>query len=186
MKKFKKWMGRVVSVTLYAALIGMVLLVIVSRASGGSPSIFGYQFKSVLSGSMEPGIQTGSIIAIKEGGDMTRFQEGDVITYLIENHNLVTHRVEEVQRDGAQYITKGDMNDGVDASPVRAENIVGMYTGLTIPYVGYMINFAQSKLGNVLLLIVPGLILLGYSGLTIVRALRELEVSQKERTTEST
>lgn len=186
MKKVKKWIGRIVSVTLYTALLGMILVVIISRASGGTPAVFGHQLKSVLSGSMEPGIQTGSIIAIENGGDMTRFQKGDVITFQTENHELVTHRIEEVKNEGAQYITKGDMNDGIDVSPVLAENIVGLYTGLTIPYAGYMINFAQSKQGNLLLLIVPGIILLGYGVLTIVGALRELEAPREKDTTEAT
>lgn len=186
MKKVKKWLSRVITMILYTALIGMIMIVIISRASGGSPTVLGYQFKTVLSGSMAPGIQTGSIIAIENGGDMTRFQKGDVITYQTDDQALVTHRIEDVQGDGTQYITKGDMNDGIDASPVTAESIVGAYTGLTIPYVGYLINFAQSKIGNVFLLIVPGLILLGYSVLTIVRALKDLEHVQKENTTEST
>ena len=62
----------------------MVFIVISSKTSEGAPQILGYQLKTVLSGSMEPGIKTGSIIAVKAGGDMTRFQENDVITFVQE------------------------------------------------------------------------------------------------------
>lgn len=38
------------------------------RSFWGEPQVFGYQLKTVLSGSMEPEIKTGSIIAVKPGG----------------------------------------------------------------------------------------------------------------------
>ena len=41
----------------------------------------GYQFKSVLSGSMEPTFLTGSIIAIEPNKDGSKYQKGDVITF---------------------------------------------------------------------------------------------------------
>ena len=181
MDKVKKWFGRILSVMLYVALISMVLLVIISRASGGTPTILGYQLKTVLSGSMEPSIETGSIIAIQTAGDMTNLQVGDVITYQTRDGFLVTHRIEEVMHEGSQYITKGDANDGADLSPILAENVVGVYTGFTIPYLGYVMTFAQSKAGNLFLLILPGLLLIGYSVMTIMRALKELDQMHKEK-----
>ncbi len=161
----------------------MLFIVISSKASGGEPEIFGYQLKTVLSGSMEPDIQTGSIIAVKPGGDMTRFQEGDVITYMEEDQKLVTHRITEVihSGDNVMYRTKGDNNDAVDAEPVLSENVVAEYKGFTIPYIGYIINFAQSQNGAFLLLI-PGFLLLGYSAFIIWKAIREIEPANKGKT----
>jgi signal peptidase len=60
-----KWTNRLVTGVLIILLIGVAALVIPAKISGEQPEIFGYQLKSVLSGSMEPGIQTGSVIAIK-------------------------------------------------------------------------------------------------------------------------
>ncbi|MDY0409300.1 signal peptidase I [Paracerasibacillus soli] len=106
---------------------------------------------------------------------MTRFKEGDVITYLMEENVLVTHRVEKVESNGQLYVTKGDANDRADFEPVLADNVVGEYTGTTIPKVGYVMNFANSKEGAVLLLIIPGALLVLYAFITIWRAARELD-----------
>ncbi|MBH0173627.1 signal peptidase I [Fictibacillus sp. 23RED33] len=178
--KALKWVNHLITFLLSLLLIALVFSVIISKASGGEPQIMGYQLKSVLSGSMEPGIKTGSIIAIKPGGDNTRFQKGDVITFKESEKKLITHRVQEVTGSGknTQYITKGDNNNAADTNPVLAANVVGEYKGFTVPYVGYLLNGAQSKAGSALLLILPGILLLFYSAVTIWKAIKEVEVKK--------
>lgn len=175
-RKAMKWINNSVTIILFAVLIGMLSIVIVSKASGGQPEIFGYQIKTVLSGSMEPGIQTGSIIAVEAGGDMTKFKKNDVITFKEEEDILITHRIVEVINSGENvlYRTKGDNNNAPDMNPVLSENVVAQYTGVTIPYIGYFINFSQSKNGAFLLLI-PGILLLCYSGFIFWKALSQME-----------
>jgi signal peptidase I len=179
-KKIFSFINHLTTVVLFLLLISMTFFVISSKASGGEPEVFGYQLKTVLSGSMEPGIKTGSIIAVKPGGDMTRFQPDDVITFMEEDGKLVTHRVTEViaSGDSVMYRTKGDNNNAEDINPVLSENVVAEYEGFTIPYVGYFINFSQSKNGA-LLLIIPGFLLLGYAGISIWRAIREIELPKE-------
>ena len=80
-KKIMKWVNNFVSGILMILLISVASVVVISKASGGEPQLFGYQLKTVLSGSMEPGIQTGSIITVKSAVDKTIFKEGDVITF---------------------------------------------------------------------------------------------------------
>lgn len=157
-------------------------MVFMTKVSGGEPNLFGYQLKTVLSGSMEPDIQTGSMIAVKPGGDMTRFTEGDVITFKENNDTLITHRIVEVIQSGENtlYRTKGDNNNGVDIEPVLSDNVVAHYTGFTVPYVGYITSFAQSKNGA-FLLIIPGILLVAYSGWTIWRSLANLELPQTDQ-----
>lgn len=184
-RKITKWISRITTTVLFTVLILTAIMVITSKASGGEPGMFGYQLKTVLSGSMEPGIQTGSIISVKPGGDMTRFEKGDVITFMADEQRLVTHRIVEMKNDGNQYITKGDNNEEADTSPVLAQNVVGVYTGFTIPYVGYAIDFANSKGGSAVLLILPGILLLGYSIYTTFRAVKELDGKKNEETTAS-
>lgn len=115
---------------------------------------------------------------------MTRFKEGDVITFMQEDNTLITHGVVEVNKNGDQvtYTTKGDNNNGADTEPVLSENVVAEYTGKTVPYAGYFVSYAQSKEGSALLLILPGLLLLGYSGFTIWSAIRQLEPKKKPST----
>ena len=129
----------------------------------------GYQFKSVLSGSMEPTFLTGSIIAIEPNKDGSKYQKGDVIT-LKRKIKIITHRIIGVKDTNGKvmYETKGDNNNGPDLEPVLAENVVGKYADITVPYVGYLLNYANSKAGAALLLIIPGVFLLGYSAISIL------------------
>lgn len=185
MVKVKTWISNIITCLLFLTLISTAFVVISSKASGGEPTVMGYQLKTVLSGSMEPGIKTGSIIAIKPGGDVTRFKKGDVITFKESETKLITHRIQEVKGSGenTQYITKGDNNDAPDMTPVLAANVVGEYNGFTIPYIGYLLSAAQSKTGSALLLILPGVLLLLYSAVTIWKAIKEIEVSKDTTTT---
>ena len=78
------------------------------------------------------------------------------------------------------YETKGDNNNGPDLEPVLAENVIGKYADITVPYAGYALNYANSKAGAALLLIIPSL-LLGYSAITIFSAIRSIDGEKKEK-----
>lgn len=181
-KKRMKRISSIVSGILMILLISVASIVVFTKISGGEPQLFGYQLKTVLSGSMEPGILTGSIIAVKPAEDKTNFKKGDVITFQEEENILITHRITEVVKSGDSvlYRTKGDNNNAEDMNPVLSDNVVAEYTGFTVPYVGYFINFTQSKNGAFLLLI-PGFLLLLYSGFTIWRALGEIELAPRKK-----
>ncbi len=174
-------MSNIISTLLIMTLIVMTFLVISSRASGGEPEIFGYQLKTVLSGSMEPTFHTGSIILVKKLDEAGELAESDIITYLQENEQLVTHRIIEVVQQGESvlYRTKGDSNENPDTNLVLSENVVALYTGVSIPLVGYVLSYAGSPLGVAILLIAPGLLLIGYSIVTIRQAVKEIDAKTK-------
>ncbi|GGB48565.1 signal peptidase I [Virgibacillus dakarensis] len=174
-KSILKLISNIVTTLLFIVLLVTLFAVISMKASGGEASIFGYQIKTVLSGSMEPDIQTGSIITIKSTDGQQTFQKGDVVTFKTEEDIFVTHRIVQVKEDGQHYITKGDANDAPDMDPVSPGDIVGVYTGFTVPYVGYVMNFANSREGAALMLVLPGVCLLLYSMVTIWRALRQID-----------
>lgn len=180
--KVMKWINNIVTGILMTLLISVAFIVVISKASGGEPQFFGYQLKTVLSGSMEPDIQTGSIIAVKLAEDKTSYKAGDVITFQEAEDFLVTHRITEVVKSGDSvlYRTKGDNNNAEDMNPVMAENVVAQYTGFTLPYVGYFNNFASSKNGA-LLLIIPGILLLLYSAFTLWKALALIEIPLRKQ-----
>lgn len=171
----RKISSGIITTILAIMMIVTIVAVIANQATEGKWNVFGYQIKTVLSGSMEPAFQTGSIIVIESKEDPTQFQNGDIITFYNSNGVIISHRVKKVINNGAQYLTKGDNNNGADLEPVLAENIIGQYTGITVPYVGYVISFATSKEGAFLLMIVPGALLLCYSIIIIRRVFREIE-----------
>ncbi|MUG22001.1 signal peptidase I [Paenibacillus macerans] len=177
--RIRKWFANALTVLMAAAFFTVAGSAVMSKMSGNEPNFYGYQLKTVLSGSMEPSIPTGSIVAIKPGGDMTRLAAGDVITFRADEQKLITHRIVEVARNELTgqvlYRTKGDNNDAPDLEPVDPANVTGVYTGFNVPYAGYVLNFAGTKLGNVTLLIVPGALLFLYALASLWKAISALE-----------
>lgn len=184
MRKTLKVFSNIVTVVLFINLILIVCLVISSKASGGEPQIFGYQVKTVLSGSMEPTFMTGSVIAVKplNQEESKSLAKDDIITFQTADDMLITHRVMDVVKSGDQvmYETKGDNNNAPDLDLVLSDNVRGQYANFTVPYIGYFFNFSQSKAGSAILMVVPGLLLLGYAGYTIYTTLREIDSKVKK------
>lgn len=181
--KWRLWINRITTGLLILIVAIMMAFVISSKVSGGAPKIFGYEMMTVLSGSMEPKIHTGSVIAVQPTKDVTHFKVGDVITFRAQDDNniLITHRIKEVQQingGGVQYITQGDANDSQDPKPVAASRVVGEYANFTIPLLGYILAFAKSKAGLVTLVIIPGALLIVWQMISLWTAILK---SEKEK-----
>ncbi|MDF2936954.1 MAG: signal peptidase [Paenibacillaceae bacterium] len=131
-KRVGSWTVNVILVVLFIVMAGSVAL---SRISGGEPALFGYQLKVVLSGSMEPGIRTGSLIAVKPQQDMNGLKAGQIITFRQSSNGSeirITHRIMEAleQADGQTlYMTKGDNNQNPDSEPVTPDQVEAIYSG---------------------------------------------------------
>jgi len=113
---------------------------------------------SVLSGSMEPKIHTGSLIFIKPAGE---YNVGDVVTRITEEKNVtITHRIIEKETVNGKTIfnTKGDANNVADNEKVYSEMIIGKVM-INIPYLGYVVNFAKTTQGMILIIIIPAVII---------------------------
>ncbi|MCW3488788.1 signal peptidase I [Dethiobacter alkaliphilus] len=89
------------------------------------PAVFtNTRMLTVVSGSMEPQLATGTIIAVNQGENRL-FAPNDVITFH-QDDILVTHRIIDVGYDeGFFYITKGDANQKPDPAPVRPAQVMG-------------------------------------------------------------
>lgn len=108
------------------------------------PKVFGYVQIIVISGSMQPAINVGDLLIIKE---QSCYQANDIITFH-SDQNLVTHRVIEVSNDGIN--TQGDANNVAD-EPVPLSAVEGKMV-LLIPGAGNLILFLKSPLGILLML----------------------------------
>ena len=108
------------------------------------PKVFGYAQIIVISGSMQPAINVGDLLIIKE---QISYQANDIITFH-SDQNLVTHRVIEVSNDGIN--TQGDANNVAD-DPVPLTAVEGKMV-LLIPGAGNLILFLKSPLGILLML----------------------------------
>jgi signal peptidase len=124
----------------------------------------------VLTPSMTPAIAPGDVVIVAER-DPATVVEGDVITFMRGTSDVpVTHRVIGVVEtgDGLAFETMGDANEGPDPGLVPAANLVGVVT-LTIPYIGYVVQFAGTQAGFVALVLIPFGLLAATEVLSIVR-----------------
>lgn len=145
------------------------------------PGIFGIKPAIVLSGSMEPAIQTGDLIFIHKA-DVSGIKEGDVICYL-SSGKAVTHRVMAVTagEDGKpRYVTKGDANNAEDQLAVSADQIEGIWRGGRIRGLGDGILFMQTTTGMILFIICPLLLFVLWDLLR----LRRMDQKETARTAE--
>lgn len=177
-----KILSNTITTFLIVILITLSAFVLMTRINGGEPEIFGHQLKVVLSGSMEPAFKTGSVIAVEQYNKNTPVKKDDIITFIDKSEKLITHRIVDIVESGEHtlYKTKGDNNNAPDNELVQQENIIAIYKGVTIPYLGYLINYTQTPANSALLLIIPGIFLIGYGGFTIIKIILELEKNSKK------
>ena len=112
--------------------------------------IVGLRVFTVLSGSMEPAYHTGALIYVKKV-DPAEIQAGQVITFMLDETTVATHRVVGVVPDEddpatLRFRTKGDANDVEDGSLVHYKNVIGTPV-FTIPYLGYVADYIQHPPG---------------------------------------
>lgn len=115
--------------------------------------LLGFRLFTVLSGSMEPVIPTGALIFVKPVEPQT-ICEGQIITFLLDENTVATHRVTEILPDGEdpevlRFRTRGDANTAEDGSPVHCKNVLGTPV-LTIPTAGRWMHAVQTPPGRYL------------------------------------
>ncbi|WP_187358404.1 signal peptidase I [Microbacterium testaceum] len=124
------------------AIVGTVVLAVVSLfalLTVALPLILGAQTYTVLTGSMQPGMPPGTLIAVRSV-PLDAVRVGDVVTYQIRSGDpaVVTHRVVgTTSSTGGErlLVTRGDAND-TDDPPVQSEQLRGTVV-LAMPYLGY-------------------------------------------------
>ena len=166
---------------LLAILVSVLLICLVqSRRSGESPTLLGYRLLVVMSGSMSPAIETGSLLAVK-AVEPSQLKIGDVISYAGPEGN-VTHRIVGIETEaGLRFITMGDANDVADPA-VLPEQVIGV-VALVLPWLGRALLFSQTRRGLLLLIIIPALLILLWEGRSLWRyAAEEDRRRAKEKT----
>ena len=129
-------------------LVGIVALLAIALVG---VRLIGLQPFVVLSGSMRPTYEVGSLIYVKSV-DYKALKVGDPITYMISQDTVVTHRIIEVLVDEEdpntlRYFTQGDANEQPDGTSVHYKNIIGKPV-FSIPYLGYVSNYIQNPPGK--------------------------------------
>ena len=129
----------------------LVALVVLLAVALVGVRLAGIRTFTVLSGSMEPTYHVGSLIYVKKV-DPTTIRPGQVITFMLDENTVATHRVVEVVPDEddpstLRFRTKGDANDAEDGTLVHYKTVVGTPV-FTIPYLGYFSNWITHAPGK--------------------------------------
>lgn len=131
-----------ISTILVIAVVLLAVMLVGVRVIGFTPY-------AVLSGSMEPVYHVGSLIYVKSS-QAEDIEVGDPITFVLNDDLVVaTHRVIEIDAENEYFYTKGDANDSPDSAPVHFKNLLGKPI-FTIPYLGYLSNWLQTRQGMII------------------------------------
>lgn len=169
------------SILTVTAVLGVVTLLVL-----GAALLLNVKPLVVVSGSMEPGIPTGSLILSQKVpvGDL---EVGDVVTVPKRAGNeLVTHRIVRIEdaEVGRELVLRGDANDTDDPYGYAVES-AGQHL-VTLPGAGYAVAFVQSRSGTILVgatVAVVVILLVGTRGET--REARRRGVPRHARSAES-
>lgn len=147
-------------------LVFVIILIALTTAFSLTQAPNGIRLFTVLSGSMEPAIKTGSVVVVKP---KDKYQKNDVITFfanpnvtdLKAKNTTVTHRIIETMDDeGSQtFRTKGDANQSPDAEIVTQRAVLGKVI-FNLPYLGRLIAFTKTQLGFVSVIIIPATLII--------------------------
>jgi signal peptidase I len=161
------WPRRLLNAGGYLTL-ALSLTLLASLLTVTATSLLGYNSFVIYSGSMEPAVKVGSLLLTRPV-DVEDLQVGDVITYRAPgNHTTLTHRIVGMRQENGEWVfeTKGDASLGPDPQEVILRGQVTRMV-FDIPYLGYVVDFAKSTQGVVLLLLVPAAGLLLMQGLKV-------------------
>lgn len=156
MNKTLKTIWNAVTWVIVAAAVLLAVLLVGAR-------LVGLRTFTVLSGSMEPTYHTGSLIYVKKV-DAANLSEGTVITFMLDENTVATHRIVGVVPDEdepgvVRYRTKGDANEVEDGSLVHYKNVIGTPV-FSIPKLGYVANYIQHPPGTYVTISVGAMVLL--------------------------
>ena len=147
-----KQLVRLVFYAVLAGLVGVLLLV----ATATVPVLFGYHTYTIDGGSMEPSLHKGSV-AVTSPTSPRALRIGDIIAWRASPENSpVLHRIVDIKNVDGQlsFVTQGDENGTPDPTPVTLAG-PGDRVVYGVPYAGYVLDFAKSTTGRLLLIGAP-------------------------------
>ncbi len=147
-QKIKRIVGSIILIFFVLVLIYVLL----ARISGNTPTILGHTMLRVSSESMEPELNIGDIIMIKDVEPST-LKKGDVITYHGEEGpvagKLITHQIvaEPYEENGTYYFTTRGIKEGaIDDPQIEDGQIMGKVL-YKVPILGSLYDFFSQWYG---------------------------------------
>lgn len=149
MKILKKIIAIIIAIILVLILSFNIFNFISIKILGNElPTINGYAYLEVISGSMEPKINIGDIVIIDT--KVNNYKVKDIVTFKDINGSFVTHRIIDIKDN--EIITQGDANNTVDDS-ITKDQIVGRYIS-KIDGLGALIKSFKNPLILIMILVI--------------------------------
>jgi len=134
--------------------VGMITALLVGLTV---PALFGFHDFIEMSGSMEPTIHVGDVVIDRSLSPLD-VRIGDAVTFRDpqDQTKLITHRVHgmHVHPDFVRFATKGDAVNSVQRWDIPVTGHVGRVVA-HIPWLGFALFWVSTRLGRLLLLVVP-------------------------------
>lgn len=162
--------GNLILVLLLAVMALVSIFLILNRTSESVPQVAGYQFYIIKSAAMSPEITDGSL-ALGRDTDPALITAGDIITFFSQDEpgSITAARVIEVSRqDGLKMLTTGESISAPVPRQVSADDVIGRVIG-SVPYIGHLIDYAQTLEGLILLIFVPGILIIVFQMSKIIK-----------------
>lgn len=158
---WRRIVGKIALGIFSAACLIFFAMFLLTFANGGRP-VAGVSLMAVATGSMEgvhpvnadecEGYEVGgfgrySLIFLLPADSAGGIKRGDVIAF-DDGEKIVVHRVVDIVGNGdIRYVTRGDANIAADDFQPSQSQVIGIYSGVNIPYVGIVVLFLQSIQG---------------------------------------
>ena len=130
-KKSSNRRKKILNITIYVLLIPMLvynfsLIVQAVLKPNETPAFLGYKMYVIVSGSMQPELDIGDIVIVKEANP-EMLKKDDIISFR-KGQTVITHRVKEVVKseNKLEFVTKGDNNNAEDKDKVLDREIEGV------------------------------------------------------------
>lgn len=123
---FKKILIYFFSGLIFLLLVYAIFIVIIgtkAHQDNTLPTIFGYSYSIVGSDSMKPKLVKGDVVFIKQIAYDEIKKDEIVVYYSNDKKIFIVHRA--IEKDGNQWIAKGDANSSPDIERVTIDNFYG-------------------------------------------------------------
>lgn len=170
------------------AVIAVALFVLVSvffTRSDQVPNVCGFSFFRVVTGSMEPELETDSLIVVKRT-DPSLIKEGDIITFYANENGISgvvnTHRVVSITQEGdtLYFETKGDANALSDKELTNEGNVIGVVVAKSALF-GRIARLISNPLIFFPLVVVPLFLLIIVNLVTSIKNTRQIMKEEEEQ-----
>ena len=180
-KKIVKKTVQVLSISIVAVELLVILALVLTKMSGNVPNLFGYSVYVIVSESMTPDLVIGDVIISRsfEGEELT---PGQIVQYVGKTGKMkgkiITHRILTVTGEGDDrvIVTKGTAN--VDADPpITPDDIVGVMVYQTV-VIDKLYAILSTTWGFILLVMLP---MVGMIVSEIVRLMLEIKGEKNDQ-----